>query len=394
MSTFRYVAARPDGLRVRGWLEAGSAPEAARLLSDRGLFPVRVEAAGAPRSFWPTRRARQAATIMESLASLARIGVPLDRALDATAELLDRSPKEALGRVRQRVREGSTLAIALAGESDLFPAVSIALVRAGERGAGLAAGLEQAARHLAREADTRDRLRAALAYPVTLLAVGTVSLAAIVLVVMPRFAALLGDVQSSLPPLTRGVLAAGTALRRYGALVAVGSASALGAAIYLVRSHAALWAARLLEAPLVGSIRHGFATARVARVLSALLETGVPASRALGIAGEAAGDAEVQRRLQLAAQQVAEGGSLGEALGCTRAVTAGAVQLVRIGERSGRLPALLRQAADLEEQAAARGVHALVTALEPALIIALAGFVALIAGALLQAIYAVRPGGL
>jgi type II secretory pathway component PulF len=75
-------------------------------------------------------------------------------------------------------------------------------------------------------------------------------------------------------------------------------------------------------------------------------------------------------------------------------VTAGAVQLVRIGERSGRLPALLRQAADLEEQAAARGVHALVTALEPALIIALAGFVALIAGALLQAIYAVRPGGL
>ena len=91
---------------------------------------------------------------------------------------------------------------------------------------------------------------------------------------------------------------------------------------------------------------------------------------------------------------MAEGTSLGHALHATRALTPAAIRLVRIGERTGRLPDLLEQAAELEERTAARRVRALVTALEPAFIVAFAALVAFIAGAVLQALYAVRPGAL
>jgi general secretion pathway protein F len=88
---------------------------------------------------------------------------------------------------------------------------------------------------------------------------------------------------------------------------------------------------------------------------------------------------------------VAEGQGLTAALEATRAVTATAVQLAAIGESSSRLPVLLAKAADLEEQAAERRLHALAGFLEPALIVAFAGLVAFVAAALLQAVYALRP---
>lgn len=393
MSTFRYVAARRDGGRVRGRLEAATAATAAHELVDRGLFPLRVEA-DSRATRWPWRPpARALAHVMQSLASLTEAGVPLERALDATAGMADARLRDTLGRVRDRVREGSALWAALAAE-DLFQPVTIGLVQAGERGVGLAAGLAQAAHQLEREAETRAHLHAALAYPLLLLAVGSLSIVFMLFFVLPRFAALLADSATTLPAATRALLAASTMLREHAFWSLATAAVALGVAGWLAMKHREAWATTLLALPIIGSIRHGLATARVARALGALLGTGVSALPALEVAQAAAGDRAVQRRLDLARQRVSEGASLGDALGATAALTPAAVQLIRIGEGSGKTAELLARAALLEEQTAARRVRGLVAALEPALIIAFALVVAFIAGALLQAIYSVRPGWL
>ena len=136
---------------------------------------------------------------------------------------------------------------------------------------------------------------------------------------------------------------------------------------------------------------HALATARVAGILGALLGTGTPALVALGIARDAAGDAAVATRLDVARERIAEGGSLTVALRDTTALTATALQLAGIGENAGQLPLLLARAADLEEQGAERRLRTLVGLLEPALIVAFAGVVAFVAAALLQAVYSVRP---
>ncbi len=392
MTVFRYRAARLDGLPVRGQVEAASPAEAAHLLTDRGLFPVSLKPLVKQRWTLRARPTRTLATVMQSLASLVEIGVPLHHALEATMSLVDGGVREALGRVRDRVREGSTLAAALAAEGDLFPPVAIGLVRAGERGVGLARGLDQVARQLERDAETGAALQAALAYPAVLLTVGSLAVGIIVLVVLPRFAALLADAQGPLPPATRLLLSASALVRAHGLALAVLVSTGLGALAGAAWKQRAAWAARLLDTPVIGPIRHGLATARVARALGALLGTGASAVPALAIAQDAAGDPAVARRLQDARRQVTEGMGLGDALAATRALTAGAIQLVRVGERSGRLAELLAQAATLEERSAARRVRALVTALEPMLIVAFAAVVAFIASALLQALYSIRPG--
>jgi type II secretory pathway component PulF len=207
MSVFRFEAARADGHAVRGRLDAPSRAEAAATLSARGLFPVRVEPAS-ERAF--TRRhpsPRAVATVVQSLATLVDAGVPLAQALDATQKLARPPFNEALARVGARVRQGASLGTALAEEQGLVSGLTVGLVRAGERGVGLGPALLEAAAQLERQAETATRVRAALAYPLLLAGVGVVSVSLIVLFVVPRFAAILGDLGQELPPATRILIA-------------------------------------------------------------------------------------------------------------------------------------------------------------------------------------------
>jgi type II secretory pathway component PulF len=390
MSRFRFEAARADGATVRGVIDAGTAGEAAAVLSGRGLFPVRVEAAPSEAG-WARRPPGHArATVLQSLASLVEAGVSIERALEATVPLAGGPLRDAVRRVADRVREGASLGAAL-GAEPAFGRVTVGLVRAGERGAGLGAALAQAAHQLEREAETAARIRAALAYPMILLAVGAASLIVIVSVVIPRFAQLLDDVEGALPPATRLLLALSAALRAGGPWVVAGALVAATLGGYAISRCGERWHRHLLGVPLIGPIRHALATARVCRALASLLGTGVSALPALEVAGEAAGDRAVGERLGRVRDRVAEGAALSAGLAATGAVTPLAQQLAAIGEGSGRLPALLAKAAELEEQSAERRLRTLVGLLEPALILLFAALVAFVAVALLQGIYSVRP---
>lgn len=394
MTTYRYEAARPDGAAVRGVLEAATMSAATALLSARGLYPMRVaEQADHRLPWWGQPSARSRALVFQSLASLVQAGVSLDQALAATVKVASGPLGEAIGRITARVREGTSLAGAVRGEPMLASGVTVGLLRAGERGVGLGTALSQVAAHLEREAETASRIRSALAYPLLLAVVGTVSVGVIVLFVVPRFAALLADLGQTLPLATRVLITAADVVRRAGlpGIALVVGGAALGWKAFHERR--AAWHAWLLELPLVGVIRHALATARVTRTLGALLGTGTPALSALRIAREAAGDEAVAERLNRAGEQVAQGTSLATALGATGALTEAAQQLVLIGEGAGRLPALLTQAAVLEERNAERRLGTLVTLLEPALILGFAGLVAFVAAALLQAVYSLRPAG-
>lgn len=391
--TFRYHAVRADGVTVRGSVEAVSAHDAAALVSARGLFPVGVrphEAAAAS----PVRRAstRDAGTALRSLASLVEVGVPLHKALQVTARIARSPLGAALSRVEARVREGGSLASSMAAEAGLFSATTVGLVRAGERGVGLAPALTQAADDLDRRAETAARIGGALAYPTILAVVGAVSVSFIVLVIVPRFVGLLADTGGTLPPATRLLVAGSDVVRRHALLGAAMLAGAVALAAHGLVRYRAVWHRWALAAPLLGPLRHGLASARVARTLAALLRVGTPALSALEVARTAAGDEAVAARLALARERVAEGAGLSAALAATEALTPAALQLAAIGDAAGRLPDLLDRAAHLEDALADRRVRTLVALLEPALILAFAAVVAFVAAALLQAMYGLRPG--
>ncbi|MGH7527115.1 MAG: type II secretion system F family protein [Gemmatimonadales bacterium] len=392
--SYRYRAARADGSMVCGRIEAGTGAQAAALLLDRGLHPVEVSEAALGESRRPASR-RDLAVVFRSLAALVEAGVPLERAVSSSEGLARGALLSCLAGARQRLREGKSLAQALDSDRGTVPGLVLGMLRAGERAGRLPATLEQVATHLELEAELLSRVRHALAYPALLTIAGLVSVVVIGAVVVPKFAALLGEAGQELPPSTRLLLLGSAILTRYWLpLLLWTCVAAWFLAAWLQRpAGRARWHRLLLSIPVVGRIRHGLATVRVARALSGALDAGMPLLPAIEAATASAEDREVGARLARARERVAGGEALTSALAQQRALTPSALQLVAVGEGSGRLASMVRRAGDLAAQESQRAIATLVGMLEPALVILLGGFVAFVAAALLQAIYGLRPGG-
>jgi type II secretory pathway component PulF len=212
-------------------------------------------------------------------------------------------------------------------------------------------------------------------------------------VIVPRFAELLGDLGQALPPATRLLLFGSRLLSQYWFLLPPVVAAGVAVGLEVLRRPASHRRVDelLIATPLVGPVRLALATSRIARALGGMLAAGMPLLQAIAAAGEAAGDLAVAARLARARERVAAGAPLTVSLEREGALAPGALQLVQVGESSGRLGDMARRAGDLAAQEAERGLKTLVTLVEPALIIAFGGLVAFVAAALLQAVYSIRP---
>ena len=390
---FAYRAARADGAFEHGVLAAESRDAALRALTAQGLWAVDLTAARSGNDLRTRLSPADLALGLRVLSTLLESGLPVSKALAAMPELAPDAWQPALPGLARSVREGSSLGAALERSGLAIPAVVLGIVRAGEAGSGLARAVRRAADLMDESAATRTAVRAALIYPCILAVAGTVSVGILVGVVLPRFGAILADLGQSLPPTTRFVLQA-SALARVAALPA-----GIATLIILVAWRAWIstadgavrWANILLGAPVIGRIRRSAGTARVCAALSALLESGVALSSALTHAARAAGDAAIQHRVLAARTSVIAGARPSAAFLTEDALTPIASRLVRAGEETGALVPMLAHAARLENERATDRVRSAVRLLEPMLILAFGGLVALVAAALLQAIYSVRP---
>lgn len=397
MSAYRYRAARADGSLESGVIRAERRSAAAALLASRGLFPVEL-IADAVAADSDTARGRgmaagDLALGLRMLATLLDAGLPMGRALAAFTDLAPDGWKPALPAIIQAVREGQSLASSLRASAAGVPPLVLGLIEAGEGGSGVAPAVRRAAELSESQAALRSALRSALAYPVLLLIAGAGAVALLTGIVLPRFAIILTDLGQALPPTTRLVLGAAE-MARVAALPAVGVAVGLCAAwrAWTARENGLQqWHAILLATPVVGSVRRSAATARACGAAASLLESGVPVASALHYAARAAGDAALSRRILAARADVLHGARVARGLGAHDAATPTVVKLVHAGEESGRLAAMLAHAARLEAERASTAVKAAVRLLEPVLLLAFGGVVALVAAAMLQAVYSVRP---
>jgi type II secretory pathway component PulF len=396
--TFAYRAARQDGRIERGNVTAANRGAATESLAQRGLWALELREQEADRTFGAAGRRRlpvaQLALGMRVIAELLEAGLPVTRTLATFEELATSGWREALPGIRESVRQGKSLGASLGDATVAIPRDVIGIIQAGEAGSGLAKAVRRAAELTEDAAGTRAALRAALAYPFILATAGTMAVGLLVGVVLPRFALILADVGQALPPTTRAVLGVAAAFRRGGvpALVVATICLVGWRAAVSTPSGRRAWHDSLLRVPLLGGLRRAAAASRICGTLAALLESGVPLASALPHAARASGDAALTGRLLAAREKVVHGERLSRALATHGATTLMVVRLVRAGEESGRLAAMLAHAARLEREYAVGRTKALVRLLEPSLILIFGGIVAFVAAALLQALYSIRPG--
>ena len=398
MALFRYKALSSAGETLDGQMEAANADEVIVKLQDQGYLPVEArradEGGGGLALFSPRAKreldADQIVQFTTQLATLLAAGQPLDRALSILLELPETGEaRKVISRIRDVVRGGAPLSVALEQQHGLFSRLYVNLVRAGESGGGLDDALKRLADYLERSRELRARVVNALVYPVILVGLVLLSLIFLLTAVVPPFEELFASLDAPVAWYTSAVLWVSAMLRGWwwlGLLLLVLGAWWLNGRLADPAFRLRL-DARLLNMRRVGTLLARMDTARLARTLGTLVGNGVPLLTALNLAGNVLSNRVLAAALEAASAEVKSGSGLGYALGRQKVFPRLAVQMIHVGEESGELDTLLAKVADTFDIETRNALDRLMALLVPAITVAMAALVAAIILAVLLPIY-------
>lgn len=346
---FAYELLDAEGRLQRGQLEAASEAEARRQLQRQGGTVLGIEEGGAKAGAAGRVSTAALQLALTELATLLGSGLGV---ADSVASVAAAHREDALGgpfeRLGREISQGKPFAEALRACGLALPAYFLQLARAGEMTGRLAQSLEEALAQYVYEREATGEMRNALIYPAVLVGTGLTAVGLMFSFVVPRFAGLL-ETAEDLPWLAWAVLSTGQFVNQNLLLVllallllAVGATRALRHAGF--REEAL---ERLARAPVIGAWIRDAGTAGWAGLMGALLAQGVPMLDSLELANAGVRPASRRRRLEAAARAVRGGLALSVALEEQSALDATAYNLLRTGERAGRLPDMLKALATL-----------------------------------------------
>jgi len=407
MPQFHYQATTSQGKVIEGVMEAGEERAVVARLHEQGYLPLRVAQPdqGKPRAAafsslslpaLPGRGTvgqRDLLVLTQELATLISAGLPLDRALSVLTGLTEKAElKKVVGQILRAVQQGKSLGEALSEYQKIFPPLYVNMVKAGELGGFLDTALQRLAEYLERAQQVRDEIKSALTYPILLTMVGGLSVVILLTYVLPKFAVIFEDVGQALPTSTRMLLGISYSLRAYWwAVVLVGVGAWLGARQYLATPQGRFtWDSWRLRLFVVGQLLRKREVGRFARTLGTLLKSGVPLLQALEVVREVAGNQMVSRALKEVQVGVREGHGIAGPLGRSGVFPTLALQMVSVGEETGRLDDMLMRVAEYYERDTYNQIKRLTSLLEPLLILVMGLIVGFVVISMLLAVFSIN----
>jgi general secretion pathway protein F len=392
MPLYRYRAVSPAGEVAVGELDAANENEIVDRLRDQGLMPMQIAhatggplttagagpAKGGQRRRWfesKTVTRDQLLAITRELATLLHAGLTLDRALEI---LIGLAPTPAVATllqdVRDDVRGGKALSQALDARREIFSRFYVNIVRAGEAGGALGVVLQRLADTMERNKELRESVKSALVYPIILICVAVASVALLLVWVVPQFELTFAQAGKALPLPTLVVVAVGKFMRAWWWAVIGGAVLAVvwyrrrgrNPAVRRERDR------RKLTMPLLGDLIGKLETARFARTLSTLLANGVTLLGGLSITTETMTNVVLGGALDGVIAKLREGKGFGRPLAETGLYPRLAVQMILVGEESGRLEEMLTRVAEVYDREVQLAIKRFLSVLEPILILSLA----------------------
>ena len=398
MPAFRYEAVDAVGATRKGVLNADNARAARADLRAQGLLPLAVEAIAAQvdasgqtrrSSFGERLSTTELALFTRQLASLLEAGLPLEQAFSALLEQAERPyVRDLIASIRSEVIGGAAFSSALARHPRDFAEIYRALVASGEQIGHLARVLSRLADYIERRNALVQKVKLAFTYPAIVTVVAFSIVIFLLTYVVPQIVSVFANTKQKLPLLTVIMLAVSDFVRAYGLvclLLLIGAGFAWRRALQnpvLKRR----WHTWLLTAPLYGKFERSLNTARFASTLAITTGSGVPILRALETSRETLSNVAMQELVEQASDNVREGVSLARALSTKQHFPPMLIHMIRAGEITGELPAMLERAASAQEQDLERRTLTIAGLLEPALILAMGVVVLLIVLAVLMPI--------
>jgi len=403
MPQFSYKARRRSGEVVEGVLDVPDRSAALVQIERLGLFPVMVDAAkGAAAAAAPQRRGAQIdfksflpptmakalsrqrkpklqelATFTQQLANLLNSGMPLTVALQSMTHLESKGIPSAVSRdLRQEVMEGRSLSDAMTKQPVIFSDLYVNMVRAGEQSGALVQVLRRMAQHFQQFAEVQSKFTSALVYPAMVCCVGIVLVAFFMFFMLPKFMEMFRGFEIPLPLPTRMLMAFSNAITNIWAIMG----TILGVAVLAIligKFRASEQGRRKIDewkmkAPIFGKVVRLNLFGQFARVLSTLLQNGVPVLTALKITEQIIPNTLVKEAVAKTRDAVTDGKTLAQPLARSKIFPQLMVDLVKIGEETGDVPGALSNIADTYESELQIGLRVMTNLIEPVLIVVMA----------------------
>lgn len=390
-SMFLWEGTDRKGTRIKGKTEAQNEAMIKTMLRKQGINPVRVRKQSNLFGLGGKRKkkikAADIAIFARQLSTMMIAGVPLVQSLDIIANGAENPTlAEMVQDIKSEIEGGSTLAESLAKHPDHFDDLFVNLVEAGEKSGALEALLDKIATYKEKTEAIKAKVRKAMFYPASVIAVAIIVMGILLYFVVPQFQSLFQGFGADLPAFTLLVIGLSEFVQSYWWAI-IGSI--IATVMVMARVHKKSRKFRrfidrvMLRLPVVGDILYKSAVARFARTLSTMFAAGVPLVEAMDSVARASGNIVFEEAILQMREQVAAGQQLQLAMSNTALFPSMAVQMVAIGEESGSLDAMCSRVADFYEAEVDNQVDALSSLLEP-LIMAVIG---VLVGGLVVAMY-------
>ena len=398
MPAFRYDAVDDGGKSKKGVLNADSARAARADLRSQGMTPITVDAIATQldaagqtkaRSFGDKLSTTELSLFTRQLASLLEASLPLEQAFSALLEQAERTYlRDLIASIRSEVMGGASLSDALSHHPRDFADIYRALVASGEQIGQLSKVLSRLADYIERRNALVQKVKLAFTYPAIVTVVAFAIVIFLLTYVVPQIVSVFANTKQKLPLLTVLMLGVSDFVRHYGWIVLV-----VVIALWFAWRNALKnpdikrrWHTWLLTAPLYGKFERSLNTARFASTLAITTGSGVPILRALQTSRDTLSNVAMREQVEEAANSVREGIGLARALSAHKHFPPMLIHMIRAGEVTGELPAMLERASNAQEQDLERRALTMAGLLEPALILAMGVVVLLIVLAVLMPI--------
>lgn len=322
----------------------------------------------------------------QELRALIRAGLPIVPSLDILLERRKNKVfRNSLIDVRDRVKGGEALSEAFAAQGELYPPLYAASLASGERSGELASVIERFIAYLQKIIGIRRKVISALIYPAILVTLALGLIALMVFFIIPKFNEFLVDFGAELPLITKIVVGTSTAAVENWKWIVGGLVGGFAALSWWSRTGPGRYALDRfkLRLPLAGKVISEYCQNRFTRTLGTLQAGGIPLVSSLELAARAVGNAVYEKALLEVAGKVREGQSLWESLDATGLLSDIAVQMIKVGESTGALDEMLKNASDFTDEEIDANLERMMSLVEPLMLV----FMALVVAVMLLSIY-------
>jgi len=403
LPTYLYTAKTSDNKTVTDSHEASSELDLARLLKDEGLFLISVNQTDddqqKKRSWLDFANSLRGVPLIEKilfsqhLAVMINAGLPITRALDAlAAQTKNGRFSKIITQINNDIKRGTPLADAIAKYPKVFPGLFVNMVKVGEASGNLEKVLQILTQQMRKEHDLLSAVRGAMVYPAVIISamfgIGTLMM----IMVVPKLTQIFKETKAELPFTTKIVIAISDFLSAHWAIAIIGLLMLIMLISFILKTKGGKiyldWL--ILHLPVFSDLSRKINSARIARTLGSLIESGVPIIRGLQIVSGTLSNFFFYESLQVAAQEIQKGGSLAQIFkNYPQLYPAMVMQMIEVGEETGTLGGTLSHLADFYEEDVNAATKSLTSIIEPILMIVIGTIVGFFAVSMIQPLYTI-----